>query len=520
MCISGDGDIKLYDTENPYKDNITLWKAEGVDSAGNATANSNFPCYWKSNNELGGSFISNLFRIINNTFKLRDCKLNLKKSQHRECLNYHIQNCIAPCTGRCTKEEYRREVDRVISFLKGDLSEAKGILENKMKAYSEMEMFERAIEMRDNIKSIEHIDAQNVTGLNKNIDIDIFGIADNGNNSVVSVASVRGSKMVGLNNYNVIDAGEPSDIIHNFITQYYIASPVIPKYVVTSFATDTLGDWLTENAGHNINLLSGKKEPYSRLLQMANQNASEYLNKSIEKSKLEELKTLGAIKTLQKTLGLRRLPRRIEGYDISNLGGTNTVASMVVFTNGAKDAKMYRKFKILENGQNDFRNMHDVLTRRLNEYKLQKDISFSNLPDLILIDGGEIQLKFAHKALLENGVDIEMISLAKKQEEIYRLDGTKVILSRDNFALKLLQNVRDESHRFAISFQKNLRQKNALKSELEKISLVGKNKVSILFDKFKSIDKIKSATIEELSAVSGIGKTIATNIFNYFHSAE
>jgi len=191
---------------------------------------------------------------------------------------------------------------------------------------------------------------------------------------------------------------------------------------------------------------------------------------------------------------------------------------MVVFTNGAKDSKMYRKFKILENGQNDFRNMHDVLSRRFEEYKLQKDLSFSILPDLILIDGGPVQLEFAHNAMKEMGFDVEMISLAKKQEEIYCLDGTKVVLSRDNFALKLLQGVRDESHRFAITFQKSLRQKNTLKSELEKISLIGRAKVSILFDKFKSIDKIRSATIDELASVSGIGKVLATNIYNYFHN--
>lgn len=462
--------------------------------------------------------ITSLFKIINNTFKLRDCKNNMNKKLYRECLNYHINNCLAPCTRRCSKEEYREEVDKVIRFLKGDLTEARKIVEEKMKTYAEMEMYERAIEMRENLKIIDNIDAQNVTGLNKNIDIDVFGIAENGDSAVVTVASVRGSKMIGVNNYNVIDASNSlADIIGDFITQYYINQKFIPKIVVTEYLSDVLSDWLTCNAGFKVNLLSGGKDPYKRLLMMANNNASEYLNKSIEKNKLEELKTIGAIKNLQKTLGLKRLPKRIEGYDISNLGGTNTVASMVVFTNGKKDSKMYRKFKILADGQNDFKNMHDVLSRRLEEYRKAKDISFSVMPDLILIDGGIIQLTFAKDAMCELGFDIEIISLAKKQEEIYLVDGSKVILSKDNFALKLLQNVRDESHRFAITFQKALRQKNQLKSELEKIDLVGKNKVNILFERFKSIDKIKSASIEELSSVKGIGKTIAENVYNYFH---
>ncbi len=460
-----------------------------------------------------------LYKIINNTFKLRDCKLNLNKRCPRECLNYHINNCLAPCTQKCTKEDYRKEVDKVIDFLKGNLEEARSILINKMKAYSEMEMFERAIEVRENLKLIENIDAENVTGLNKNVDIDIFGIAENGQTSVVTVASVRGSKMLGVNNYSIIDASDDlSDIMSNFITQYYLSNKIVPKTVVTAYVSEELKSWLSEFAGVNIQLLSGKREPYSRLLKMCNDNSSEFLNKSIEKNKLYELKTKGAIRTLQKVLGLKRLPNRIEGYDISNLSGTNTVASMVVFTGGEKNSKMYRKFKIEELGQNDFRNMNTILTRRFEEYKLGKDISFSELPDLILIDGGIIQLTFAREAMLKCGLSIEMVSLAKREEEIYKVDGSRVILSKDNFALKLLQNVRDESHRFAITFQKSLRQKSTLKSELENIELIGKSKVNLLFDKFKSIDKIKSASIEELSSLKGIGSRLAENIYNYFHN--
>lgn len=462
-----------------------------------------------------------LYKIINNTFKLRDCKINLNKKCSRECLNYHINNCLAPCTNRCTKEEYRKEVDKVINFLKGNLDEAREILTNKMKTYSSMEMFEKAIEVRESLKLIENIDAENITGLNKDIDLDVFGIAENGDSSVVSVANIRGSKMIGFNNYSLIDASDNlSDIMSNFITQYYISNKIVPKIVVTEFETEELKSWLCEQAGGNVQLLAGKKEPYSRILKMCNDNASEFLNKSIEKNKLYELKTKGAICTLQKALGLKKLPNRIEGYDISNLSGTNTVASMVVFTGGEKNAKMYRKFKIEELGQNDFRNMNTILTRRFSEYKKQTDISFSQLPDLILIDGGIIQLTFAMTAMSESGLNIDMVSLAKKEEEIYKPDGTKVILSKDNFALKLLQNVRDESHRFAITFQKSLRQKTALKSQLENIELIGKSKVNLLFDKFKSVEKIKSASIKELMSIKGVGKKLAENIYRYFHNDE
>lgn len=467
-------------------------------------------------NKIGAN---TLYKIINNTFKLRDCNLNLSKKIQRECLNYHINMCLAPCTRMCTRQEYFQEVDRVINFLKGDLSEAKSILTQKMKTYAEMEMFEKAIEIRDNIFALDSIDACNVTGLNKEADLDIFGFAENGDTAVVSVACIRGTKMVGLSNYNVIDASiNPNDILINFITQYYIANKVVPKSIVMDSPSEDLEHWLSDFKGKKVTIISGTRGIYSRLVKMANDNASEYLSKSIAKDKLYELKTMGAIKTLQKACGLTRLPKRIEGYDISNLGGTNTVASMVVFINGVPAKKMYRKFKISVDGQNDFKNMHDVLIRRFQELKSAKDISFGSRPDLILIDGGIIQLTFANNAMKELGEDIDMISLAKKQEEIYLVDGEKVILSRDNFALKLLINVRDESHRFAITFNKSLRQKNSLKSELLNIDLIDKKKVDLLFEKFKSIDKIKNASIEELSGIEGIGDILAKNIFDYFHS--
>lgn len=459
-----------------------------------------------------------LYKIINSTFKLRDCNLNLNKPVKRECLNYHIKTCLAPCTHKCTKEEYRKEVDRVINFLKGNLDEAKKILTDKMSAYADMEMFEKAIEIRDNINSINNIDAQNVTGLSREVDLDIFGFAENGNSGVVSVACVRGTKMVGLTNYNVIDASlSKHDTLVNFITQYYMSNKVVPKGIVMEEVDENLASWLKEFKGKTVTICSGARGIYARLIKMANDNASEYLNKSIEKDKLYELKTMGAMKTLQNICGLTCLPKRIEGYDISNLGGTNTVASMVVFINGVPAKKMYRKFKIDIPGQNDFRNMHDVLTRRFNELKKQKDISFSETPSLILIDGGIVQLTMANNAMKECGFDIDMVSLAKKEEEIYLVSGDKVILSKDNFALKLLQNVRDESHRFAITFQKNLRLITDLHSELEKIDLLGKNKANALFDYFKSIDNIKSASIDELCKVEGIGKVLAKNIYDYFH---
>ena len=462
--------------------------------------------------------VTDLYNIINNSFKLRDCNLSMDRNNNRECLNYQIGLCLAPCTHKCTEREYRAEVDRVIDFLRGNLTYAKQVLTEKMHTYSEMQMYEKAIEIRNNLRAIESIDAQNITGLNKNTDIDVFGYADNGESAVVTVLCVRGNKMVGVSNYNIIDASiEVSDIMSNFITQYYIANKIVPKHIVVGYEVDDLCEWLYNYSGYRVEIYLGKRDIYHRLLDMANSNASEYLTKSIAKDKVYELKTMGAMQTLQKVLSLSKLPRRIEGYDISNLAGTNTVASMVVFTGGVANKKMYRKFKIAGIGQNDFQNMHNVLTRRLEELHKGTDISFSERPDLILIDGGAIQLSFALESLKEMGEDIDIVSLAKKQEEIYKIDGSKVILSRDNYGLKLLQNVRDESHRFAITFNKSLRRKNTLVSELQNIDLIGKKKVNILFENFKSIDAIKNASIIDLQSVNGIGEKLAKAIYDYFH---
>ena len=465
---------------------------------------------------------STILNIINNTFKLRTCNQNIvenKKSSTRACLNYHIEKCLAPCECRVSKDEYLKEVNKVIAFLKGDTTTPKNILENKMKIYAESLNFEKAIEVREIIESLDYINSQNVTGLKQDKDIDILGLATNGKNSVISVGCIRGGKMIGLNNYNVIDASlNESDTMVNFITQYYMSQKVVPSLILVPYEMDfeTIKTYL-KTYTQNVQIVVPKIGTNKRLIDMVNNNASEFLEKSIHIDELKHNKTIGALKQLQMTANLSQLPKRIEGYDISNLGGTNTVASMVVFINGEPYKKHYRKFRIDTIGQNDFRNMHDIVTRRLNEYKNGKDVSFSQMPDLMLIDGGAIQLEFAHNALTESGLQTDMISLAERDEEIYTLDGNIIKLPRDNYALKLLQNVRDESHRFAITFQKNLREKTALKSELNNIPLIGPKKINNLFEKFKTITNIKNASIDELKQTNGISEKLAHNIYDYFH---
>lgn len=464
-----------------------------------------------------------LLNLINTTFSLKTCSLNLNngKKAKRECLNYHMGICYAPCTGKIDKQSYKKEIDKVINFLNGDLSYAKNILSQKMLKCAETENFEKAIVYRNNLEMINTLHSKLLTELNSFADIDVFGYFTNGVASVISVLVVRAGKIMGLNNFNVVDlTNAPKDILTSFITQYYPNSSTVPTEVVFPCEMDdVVNNYLNQYSKTKVKVPVPKIGVRKKLLTMAEVNAKEYLEKNIEKEKLSELKTIGAVKLLKERLNLPELPIRIEGFDISNISGTNMVASMVVFTNGSANYSHYRKFKIktVTGQNNDFECMKEVLTRRIAELK-SDDVSFSTRPNLILIDGGKGQLSFAYSVLTQNGVNIPMISLAKKNEEIFRPGQSQsVVLSKDDYALKLLQRVRDESHRYAITFHRSLRNKNALVSELSKIELIGKTKEIALLEHFKDINKIKTASIEELMEVKGISKKLATNIYNYFN---
>lgn len=464
--------------------------------------------------------IADLMQIISHTFQLRDCNLSIKENGkiRRPCLNYHIGKCLAPCAGYVSKQDYKKEVDSVIRFLKGDTTQAKAILTEKMMKCAKLEQFEKALEYKQSLQLLDNLNNLIITDLGKLVDIDIFGYNTNGITSAISLLCVRGGKMIGVSNFKINESSDDSEeIIEGFITQYYISNTIIPPIVVCGFFDETLQSWLREKRGKSVQLVQPKRGINARLLAMAEDNAKVHLQKNLEKEKLHHLKTIGAVNKLKKLLNLKHTPLRIEGYDISNLGGTNTVASMVVFENGQPQKKHYRKFKINTIGQNDFDSMRQVLQRRLNNLH-SDDISFKNKPNLILIDGGKGQLSYAYNVLKEASVNIPVISLAEKQEEIFLPNVSKpIVLDKNNYALKLLQNIRNESHRFAVTFQRQTRTKTTLSSQLSKIELVGEEKIKALFKHFRNINNIKSATVKELMEVKGIGKKLANNIYNYFN---
>ena len=464
-----------------------------------------------------------LLHLINTTFSLKTCHLNLNngKRAKRECLNYHMGLCHAPCVGKISKDNYKKEIDKVMAFLNGDVSYAKNLLTEKMKQCAETENFEKAIIYRNNLNIINNLSSKLITELNSFADIDVFGYFTNGVATVISVLVVRAGKIMGLNSFNVVDlTNNMSENLTNFISQYYPNNSYPPAEIVLPTDLGEVVQNFVNQFGKKVKITIPKIGVRKKLLTMAEVNAHEYLEKNIEKEKLNELKTIGAIKLLQKHLNLPELPIRIEGFDISNISGTNMVASMVVFTNGTPNYSHYRKFKIqtVVGQNNDFECMKEVLTRRINELKSSEDVSFSTRPNLILIDGGKGQLSFAYSVLTENNINIPMISIAEKNEELFKPnESSPVVLSKDDYALKLLQRVRDESHRFAITFHRSLRNKNALVSELSKIKLIGKNKEMALLNHFRDINKIKNASIETLMEVEGISKKLAQNIYDYCH---
>lgn len=463
-----------------------------------------------------------LMDIIKYAYPLRTCNLALKKPEKRECLKYSLNECCAPCTNKITKQDYLKIVDDVVDFLNGNTKRVKEILTDKMLKSAELENYESAIIYKNQLMMLDKLNNKYTTQLPKNLNIDVFGSYYLNNNACISVSIIRNGKMIGVENFNLINKLIEENDITNFFVQYYLNNNLVPNEVIVSHNfknENVLEEFFIKNFNKKVIITKAERGLKSTLLNVANNNAKEYLEKSFNIDKLKQERTIEACKNLQKKLNLRQTPYRIEGYDISNISGTNKVASMVVFINGEPAKSQYRKFKITSfEGPNDFASMEEVINRRMQEFEKQRDESFSSEPNLILIDGGKGQLSSASKVLRKYNQNIELISLAKREEEVFKEgDNTSIILSKRDYSLQLLQRIRDESHRFAITFHRNLRNKSELKSKLLKIKGVGETKAKLLFSKFKTIDNIKLAKITDLTNVKGINEKLAIEILKQFN---
>ena len=469
---------------------------------------------------MGGINCKDILDTLQLSFNIRFCHTQVTSKPKRECLNYHIARCTAPCAHRVNKEEYAQQVKKAINFLEGNYKEAENLLKTKMLSASECENFELALDYKNKLSMLSKLEAKRITALSKFIDADIIAYASNGLYSAANILVTRKGIMQGGNSF-ALDEAHMSDgeALTAFIVQYYSNHEIPSEIIVEDFCEKELLEcYFKEKSEKSVEISFVKQGVKSQLLKMARKNAQEYLEKSIDKIKHRDDMTVNACNRLQTLLNLKKYPRRMECYDISNVSGVDKVGSMVVFIDGEADRSSYRRFKIRTvEGANDFASLQEVLQRRLAKIGTKEEERFEK-PDLIIIDGGKGQLSAVEEIFKRMNIsDIELVSLAKREEEVYTLySEDSVKISHRDYSLKMLQRIRDEAHRFAITYFRNLHSKNSLSSVLSEIDGIGKAKRIALLERFGTIDKIMSASVEELSQVNGISKKIAENIKKYF----
>jgi len=471
---------------------------------------------------FAGVSANEIIKIIQSAFSVRTCniKFNSKsKLPARECLNYPLNLCPAPCTNKITSQDYKKTIEKIIEFLNGNDNLVEKLLKEKMLKESEKENFEKALELRNQIKMIQRLKEKIIAQVPQEKEIDVFAYETNNLSGAISLLIVRSGKILGVQTISTIDASlDESEALSSFIVQYYVNAK-LPSVILISHNIENINNLKQLLSKSGIDIETGQRGYKKLLLDMAKANAKEHLEKSITKDRQKFEKSIGAILNLQKALELKNTPKRMECYDISNTQGTNSVASMAVFINGEKQTKYYRKFKIKTvEGANDYESLKEVMIRRLNELKKNEDESFKQKPDLIVIDGGKGQLSITADVVLSQRPDIEIIAIAEKFDEIFKPNNSMpYILKKGSVELRVLQNIRDEAHRFANTFHRNLRQKQSLSSPLSNIKGLGKVKQKALINQFKTIDNIKNASIEELMLVKGIHLNLAKNIYKYFN---
>ena len=470
---------------------------------------------------FAGIDVREIVKTINSAFKIRTCNLKITEESmaKRECLNYSLGLCSAPCTKRISANEYKKEIDKVINFLNGNDDEIEKILTEKMNLAAQNENFENAILMRDRLKMVSKLKQRVVANLPKDVSKDVFAYYTDGLSGVITNMVIRGGKILGIISYPCLDAElEEGQTLFNFIVQYY-QNLLVPNEIILSHDIEDK-ELLYEFFNKKVNIITNPHGINNNLLNMALENAKEYLNKYIEKEKLKYNNTLGAVNSLKEKLGLRELPLRMECYDISNISGTNKVCSMVVFKNGEASKKDYRKFKIKTvKGSNDFASLAEALTRRLKRLIEQNGESFKEKPNLIIIDGGKGQISSCYDILKSFGLEdkIDMIGLAKKQEEVFFPNRSLPTLLKPGSAeLKLIQRIRDEAHRFAITYHRNLRTKKQTESILTQIPGVGPKKRDALLKAFGTSEEVAKADIDLLQTIPEISPALASAIYNFF----
>lgn len=466
-------------------------------------------------------------------YPLRTCNLNLEnveEKNYRPCLNYYIGKCIGPCIGNVKDEDYNVMVDEILSFLSSSDNKLIDKLHEKMMDYSRNLDYENAADIRDRIKNLEYLkERQLISDPEARDDKDIIALAKGLDEVLIQIFFFRNGKIIGREHYMIRDYYNDSyeEIFSSFLKQFYIGASYIPKEIIIEekpMDIEVLEDWLTEKRGNKVSITVPIKGDKKELIRMVKRNALDMIEKYGDKYKKRAESNKLALEDIKDLIGLRERPRRIEAYDISNISGVESVGSMVVFEDGDAKKSDYRKFRIKSViGPDDYSSLKEVIERRfkrgVEEKKEDKNSSFSNFPDLIMMDGGKGQVNSAKEILDKLNLNLEICGLVK--DDFHRTRG--IIYKNEEFnvdlnsrAYKMIYKIQEEAHRFAINYHRNLRSKTMFKSELDDIKLIGPKRKENLLKHFKSIDKIKNASVKELMEVESMNEKSAESLYEHF----
>lgn len=466
-------------------------------------------------------------------YPLRTCNLNLEnvaEKNYRPCLNYYIGKCIGPCIGNVKDEDYNVMVDEILSFLSSSDNKLIDKLHDKMMDYSRNLDYENAADIRDRIKNLEYLkERQLISDPEARDDKDIIALAKGLDEVLIQIFFFRNGKIIGREHYMIRDYYNDSyeEIFSSFLKQFYIGASYIPKEIIIEekpMDIEVLEDWLTEKRGNKVSITVPIKGDKKELIRMVKRNALDMIEKYGDKYKKRAESNKLALEDIKDLIGLRERPRRIEAYDISNISGVESVGSMVVFEEGDAKKSDYRKFRIKSViGPDDYSSLKEVIERRfrrgVEEKKEDKNSSFSNFPDLIMMDGGKGQVNAAKEILDKLNLNLEICGLVK--DDFHRTRG--IIYNNQEFnvdlnsrAYKMIYKIQEEAHRFAINYHRNLRSKTMFKSELDDIKLIGPKRKENLLKHFKSIDKIKNASVKELMEVESMNEKSAESLYEHF----
>ncbi|MBC8279481.1 MAG: excinuclease ABC subunit UvrC, partial [Chloroflexi bacterium] len=473
--------------------------------------------------------------LVKRLFPYRSCTKNITGKDARPCLEYYINRCVAPCTGQATKEDYSKVINQVVLFMNGDTSEVTDDLKTNMEQASEDLEFERAAVLRDRLKAVERVAEERRMKVEANpvSDMDVIAMAQGSNESWVEVFFIRKGKLIGRDHFFMEgtqdDTGEL--VLGQFVKQFYQTAALVvpPRIVIQHMPEDdeAITEWLREVRGGAVRLICPQRGIHKQLLDTVVANAEQGLTQHRVTWMGDNDIVQQAASDLEEELSLPLPLRRMECYDISHIQGSNTVASMVVFEDGKPKPAHYRRFKIKTvDGVDDFESMREVLRRRFKRLATARAAekagegegagvdSFGVVPDLVLIDGGKGQLSAALEVFLEMGIDdVPLASLAKENEELFVPHTPEpIILPRDSQALYLVQRIRDEAHRFAITFHRNLRSKSSLKSPIDNVTGIGPKRKRMLMRKFGTLKGIKEAAVDDLASVPGMTRSLAIRL--------